>query len=208
MAGRDFSREVQTDDSLSFVLNESAVRMMGTTPDEILLKDFQYAGVKGRVIGVVRDFHFESLHEPIVPLVFASRPFYNSISIRVSGGNMQAALQHLEQVWQEFLPHRPFEYSFLSLQYQRLYEGEQKHAKLFLIFSGLAIFIASLGLFGLATYNTLQRIKEIGIRKVLGAPASSIVTLLSKEMLILILIANAIAWPAAWYFSDQNQHLL
>ena len=203
VAGRDFSKEIKTDDSLAFVLNESAVAMMGMTPDEILTRDFQYGGVRGRVIGVVKDFHFESLHEPIVPLVFHPARFFGNISVQIPGSQMQDALAHIEKVWKEFVPQRPFEYSFLSMQYEDLYSGERKQGQLFIAFSALAIFIASLGLFGLATFNTLQRIKEIGIRKVLGASVVNIVQLLSREMIILILIANVIAWPVAWYFMDQ-----
>jgi putative ABC transport system permease protein len=203
VAGRNFSKSIKTDDSLAFILNESAVEMIGMSADELLSRDFQYGGVKGRVVGVVKDFHFESLHEPIVPLVFHPARFYGNISVRISGNQMQDALQHIEKVWKNFLPHRPFEYSFLSMQYEQLYLAEKKQGQLFIAFSGLAIFIASLGLFGLATFNTLQRLKEIGIRKVLGASVGNIVQLLSREMIMLILVANLIAWPIAWYFTDQ-----
>jgi putative ABC transport system permease protein len=202
-AGRNFSKEIKSDDSLAFVLNESAVQMIGWTNDEAPGKVLQYGGVKGQVIGVVRDFHFESLHEPIVPLVFHLSPFFNRLSVAIAGKEMQAGVAHIEKTWKEFLPQRPFEYSFLSDQYRDLYEGEQKQSQLFLIFSGLAIFIASLGLFGLATFNTLQRIREIGIRKVLGASVPTILKLLSTEIVILVLIANLIAWPVAWYFMNQ-----
>lgn len=203
VTGRNFSRDVKTDDSLAFILNESAVKMIGLSPEEILNKDFQYGGVKGRAIGVVKDFHFESLHEPIVPIVFHPSRFYSNISIRVAGNDMQGAIGHIENVWKDFVPQYPFEYSFLSMRYQQLYEAEQKQAQLFTTFSGLAIFIASLGLFGLATFNTMQRVKEIGIRKVLGASVGNIVQLLSREIITLILLANLIAWPVAWYFMDQ-----
>jgi putative ABC transport system permease protein len=101
------------------------------------------------------------------------------------------------------LPGRPFEYQFMDDRYGRLYEAEQKEGTLFTIFSGMAIFIACLGLFGLATFNTMQRVKEIGIRKVLGASIPGILTLLSKEIIILIAIANVVAWPVAWYFMNQ-----
>jgi putative ABC transport system permease protein len=101
------------------------------------------------------------------------------------------------------LPGRPFEYQFMDDRYGRLYESEQKEGKLFTIFSCLAIFIACLGLFGLATFNTMQRVKEIGIRKVLGASVPGILALLSKEIVVLILIANAIAWPVAWFFMSK-----
>lgn len=203
VAGRNFSKDIQSDDSLAFVLNESAVAMMSMTPEEIVSRDFQYGGVKGRVIGVVRDFHFESLHEPIVPLVFHAGDSYSRISIQASANKMQDAIHHIETVWNQFIPHRPFEYDFLSMQYANLYSAEKKQGQLFVSFSVIAIFIASLGLFGLATFNTLQRIKEIGIRKVLGASVPNIVKLLSAEMIVLILLANVIAWPVGWYFTDQ-----
>jgi putative ABC transport system permease protein len=203
ISGRNFSKEIKSDDSLAYVLNESAVKLIGETPQSILTKEFQYGNVKGRVIGVVKDFHFESLHEEIVPVVFHASPFYNRLSVKIAGNEMQTGLQHIEKVWKEFLPHRPFEYSFLSEQYSRLYESEQKQAQLFTIFAGVAILIACLGLFGLATFNTLQRVKEIGIRKVLGASVVNIVQLLSTEIIVLVVIANIIAWPVAWYFMNQ-----
>ncbi len=202
-SGRNFSKEIKTDDSIAFVLNEAAVKMIGETNESILTKEFQYGGIKGRVIGVVKDFHFESLHEEIVPVVFHPSRFYNRLSVRIAGDNMQTGLQHIEKVWKEFLPHRPFEYSFLSQQYTQLYNSEQQQGQLFTIFAGLAILIACLGLFGLATFNTLQRVKEIGIRKVLGASVINIVQLLSREIIVLVLIANLIAWPVAWYFMNQ-----
>ena len=202
-AGRNFSKAIQSDDSLAFILNESAVAMMGMTPQEILTKDFQYGNVKGRVIGVVRDFHFESLHEPIVPVVFHPGRSYGNISVQVAGNQMQVALGHIEKVWKEFLPHQPFEYDFLSMKYTKLYSSEQKQGQLFIVFSTLAIFIASLGLFGLASFNTLQRLKEIGIRKVMGASVGNIVQLLSNEIIVLLFLSNLIAWPIAWYFTDQ-----
>lgn len=203
ISGRNFSKEVQSDDSLAFILNESAVKMVGLSPEEILTRDFQYAGTRGRVIGVVKDFHFESLHEPIVPMVFHQGDGFGSISIKLAGNNMQEGLRHIERVWRDFMPQRPFEYRFLSMQYEQLYNNEQRQGQLFTVFAGLAILIACLGLFGLATFNTLQRVKEIGIRKVLGASVFSIVQLLSREIIVLILVANVIAWPLAWYFMDQ-----
>ncbi|MFZ1807249.1 MAG: FtsX-like permease family protein, partial [Cyclobacteriaceae bacterium] len=112
-------------------------------------------------------------------------------------------VQQIEKVWNEFLPNRPFEYEFLDQRYRQLYEAEQSQSQLFTIFSGLAIFIACLGLFGLATFNTLQRVKEIGIRKVLGASVPTILGLLSKEIVVLIVAANLIAWPVAWLLMNK-----
>ena len=205
LKGRNFSREIKTDDSLAFILNEAAVNMIGWSLDEAVGKDFQYGNTRGKVIGVVKDFHFESLHEPIVPVVFSpnSSGSYRTLSIKIVGKDVQQGIAHVEKVWKEFLPNRPFEYSFLSERYRQLYLSEQKQGQLFTLFSGLAIFIACLGLFGLATFNTLLRVKEIGIRKILGASMPSLLTLLSKEILVLVLIANLIAWPVGWYFMRQ-----
>jgi putative ABC transport system permease protein len=200
-AGRDFSRDIKSDDSLAFIINEAAAKTLGwKTNDEGLNKDFQYGTVKGKLIGVVRDFHFESLHQRILPMIFlpVKQSYYNFLTVKISGDHFQEGIAHLEKVWKSFLPSRPFEYQFTNDRYRRLYEAEQKENQLFTIFSALAIFIASLGLFGLATFNTLQRIKEIGIRKVLGASVPSILQLLSKEIVMLVLAANVIAWPIAW----------
>lgn len=203
--GRDLSRDITNDDSLSFIVNETAAKAYGwTNLADGLDKDFSYANIKGKLVGVVQDFHFESLHQSIVPIVFYSRPgIFSDLSIRIAAGQTQQGLAHIEKVWKEFLADRPFTYAFVSEDYQRLYLEEQKQNQLFTIFSGLAIFIACLGLFGLATFNTLQRVKEIGIRKVLGASVPNILGLLSKEIVILILLANLIAWPLAWYFMQQ-----
>ena len=204
-SGRDFSRKVKTDDSLAYVINEASVKALGWKSNEVIGKEFQYGGVTGKIIGVVSDFHFESLHQRIVPMIFlpVKQSFYNYLTVKIAGSNFQDGIEHLQKVWKSFLPIRPFEYQFTSDRYQRLYEAEQKENQLFTIFSALAIFIASLGLFGLATFNTLQRIKEIGIRKVLGASVPSILGILSKEIVMLVLIANLVAWPVAWLMMNK-----
>jgi putative ABC transport system permease protein len=203
VSGRNFSKEIITDDSLGFVINETAAKMIGLTNEEAVGQVLQNGQTKGRIIGVVKDFHFESLHEPIVPAVFIGQNDFNTISILISESEMKPALAHLEKVWNQFVPHQPFSYSFLSDRYSDLYKSEKSQNELFIIFAALAIFIASMGLFGLATFNTLQRSKEVSIRKVLGAPVGSILQLLSQEILILILIANVISWPIAWYFMSE-----
>ncbi|MEQ9591941.1 MAG: FtsX-like permease family protein [Cyclobacteriaceae bacterium] len=205
IAGRNFSKSVPTDDSLAFIINETAARDYGfNSPQEGISKDFSYGGVVGKLVGVVKDFHFESLHQTIIPMVFhMDRDRYNVVSVKIASNNVQDGLQHLEKIWKEFLPNRPFEYRFIDDRYRQLYEAEQRQSQLFTIFSGLAIFIACLGLFGLATFNTLQRVKEIGIRKVLGASVPTILALLSKEIVLLILISSMIAWPIAWIFMNK-----
>ena len=203
--GRKFSKEILTDDSLAFIINEAAAKEIGwKNPEEYLDKEFLYADVKGKLIGIVEDFNFESLHQQIRPMIFwQRRDNYNALSIKINSDPMKEGLAQLEKVWKSFLPARPFDYQFLSERYRSLYEAEQKQSQLFTAFAGLAIFIASLGLFGLATFNTMQRIKEIGIRKVLGASIPNILTLLSKEIIILIIAANVVAWPLAWYFMNK-----
>jgi putative ABC transport system permease protein len=205
-AGRNFSKSIPTDDTLAFIINEAAARAIGwKTNEEAIDTDFQYGGINGKLIGIVKDFHFESLHQRVVPMVFLPRKQAGSnyLAIKIASDKMTEGISHLEKIWRTMLPGRPFEYQFLDEKYQLLYEAEQKEGMLFTIFSGMAIFIACLGLFGLATFNTMQRVKEIGIRKVLGASVPSILRLLSKEIVILIVIANALAWPIAWIFMNK-----
>ncbi len=208
-AGRTFSKDIPTDDSLAFILNEAAAKAIGwATPEEGIGKDFGYGGTTGKLIGIVKDFHFESLHQEVAPMIFipTRQGGSNFLSVKIAGTQMQDGLTHLEGIWKRMLPGIPFEYQFMDDRYGRLYEAEQKEGKLFTIFSAMAIFIACLGLFGLATFNTMQRVKEIGIRKVMGASVPSILALLSKEIVSLILIANLLAWPIAWYFMNQWLH--
>ncbi len=200
VSGRNFSEDIASDDSTSFILNEAAVRMVGWTNEDAVGRTIMNRETTGTVVGVVQDFHFESLHQSIVPMIFNgnSNRFYD-LSVRVAAADMPEALAHMEATWKQFVPDQPFAYEFLSDSYRQLYDSERSQNELFIIFATLAIFIAAMGLFGLATFSTQQRTKEVSIRKVLGAPVSSILRLLSQEIIILILIANVIAWPIAWY---------
>jgi putative ABC transport system permease protein len=204
-AGRNFSKNIPTDDSLAFIINETGANALGwKTYTDKINTDFQYAGVTGKLVGVVKDFHFESLHQPISPTIFLiKKDNFDYFSARISTNDMQASLDYLHKVWKQYLPNRPFDYEFVSENYQRLYQAEAKQNQLFTIFSGMAVFIACMGLFGLATFNTLQRFKEIGIRKVLGASVINILVLLASEILLLVVIAGAIACPLAWYLMTQ-----
>lgn len=204
IAGRNFSKSIQTDDSLAFIINDAAAKALGWTNYQSHIdEEFEYANVRGKLIGIVRDFHFESLHQEIVPMIFIGSNNFGFLSIKIAGQKEKEALAHIEKVWKQFLPARPFDYSFLDENYQALYNAEQKQSTLFTVFAGLAIFIASLGLFGLATFNAMQRMKEIGIRKVLGASVGQILGLLSKEIVLLILVSNLLAWPLAWYLMTE-----
>lgn len=201
VAGRPFSRDYGLD-TAGFIVNEAAVKAMGLTSNEVAVgKNFSYNGNKGKIIGVINDFHFESLHQQIIPLVLLipKDGDYNRLSIKVSGNNITSALAYIEQTWKQFLPESPFTYTFLDDRFEDLYRAEQQQGTLFTIFAGIAIVIACLGLFGLSAFAINQRIKEIGIRKVIGASVPSIVTLLSKDFLKLVAIATVISFPIAWY---------
>ncbi len=202
-AGRNFSREYGTD-TASFILNEAAVKTIGwKSPQEAIGKDFKYGNTKGHIIGVMADFHFESMHQHIVPLVLRlpppSQPYFNDLSVKISGNNVQSSLGLIEKTWHAVYPETPYQYTFLDANFAKLYQSEQRQGTLFTVFACVAIFIACLGLFGLSAFTITQRVKEIGVRKVLGANVSSIVALLSKDFLKLVIIAAVIAFPVAWY---------
>jgi putative ABC transport system permease protein len=211
VAGRSFSKAIPSDEKAAFVLNEAAARALGWTPEDATGKRFgsqfiedwqrgQWVWKDGRVIGVVKDVYFESLRERIVPMVFFIQPnMAGNFLIRVRPDEIQGTLRFLRQKWQEFNPNRPFEYSFLDERFDQLYRAEERQGQIFGTFALLAIFVACLGLFGLASFTAEQRTKEIGVRKVLGASVANIVALLSKEFLLLVGVANLIAWPVAYY---------
>jgi putative ABC transport system permease protein len=205
VAGRNFSRDFSMDTSI-FILNESAVKAIGwKSPQEAIGRNFMYGGTKGKVIGVIADFHFESLQHKIVPMVLVNPPTtptdsrFNSLSIKLAGNNIPASLASVEKIWKTYLPELPYQYTFLDENFNKLYQSEQRQGTIFTTFACIAIFIACLGLFGLSAFEITQRVKEIGVRKVLGAKVSSIVTLLSKDFLKLVLVATLIAFPIAWY---------
>ena len=206
VAGRNFSREFSTDTS-SFLINQAAARVLGfNDPADAIGKDFGYGGVRGKLIGVFNDFHFESMHENIVPLVLImprNANNYGAISIKVSGSNMTGTLAQIENTWKKFLPETPYQYTFLDENFNRLYRAELRQKRIFSTFSILAIVIACLGLFGLSAFTISQRVKEIGIRKVLGANINTIVSLLSKDFLKLVVISAVIAFPVAWWFMEK-----
>ena len=202
-AGRNFSQDFPTD-STGFVLNETGAKMLGWKIQDAVGKRIVYGGIKGSIIGIMHDFHFESLHQQIVPLILLPLTNnYNAISVKLSGNNIAGSLAHLENTWKKFLPETPFDYTFLDDRFGKLYASEQKQGTIFTVFAGIAIFIACLGLFGLSAFTISQRVKEIGIRKVLGADVSNIVTLLSADFMKLVIVAAVIAFPLAWYMMHQ-----
>jgi putative ABC transport system permease protein len=201
VAGRGFSREFATDTTQAMVLNEAAIKMFGySSPQQAIGKRFKQWGREGKIIGVMKDFHFRSLQQPIKPLSMRIEPGgCNLVSINVSAANLPATIAAVENKWKALIPNRPFSYFFLDEYFDKQYRAEERFGKLFLNFAILAIFISCLGLLGLASYSTIQRTKEIGIRKVLGASVSNIVNLLSKDFLKLVAISSLIAFPVAWF---------
>lgn len=152
------------------------------------------------IIGVVKDFHFESLHQEISPIIFFIRKGdYRNISVRISPENIPLTMAFLKEQWSEYRPNYPFDYFFIDENFDELYRSEEKLGQVFGAFALLAIFIACLGLFGLASFTAEKRTKEIGIRKVLGAPVLGIIYLLSKEFTKWVIVANVIAWPLAYF---------
>lgn len=211
-AGRDFQRSdfavMDTSNSYAnfkqpFIINETLAAKLGWEPDQAIGRTIE-KNAAGPVVGVVKDFNFESLHEPVKPLViFLSQDLVRTFMIRVNGHDMQPVISRLETLWKQRVAHRPFEYHFLDEDYNRLYQAEQRTSSLFGVSAGLAILLACLGLFGLAAFTTMQRIKEIGIRRVLGAGVGNIALLLSKNFLVLVCISILVAVPLAWYAGDR-----
>lgn len=208
VAGRAYDQAIQTDDSLALIVNEKLVQNMGwESPEEAIGKRFNYRGqMRGRVIGVVKDYNFASKHHPIGPFVITlnTRPqafnlFIKYVAVKIDGTQMQDAIADLEKAWVSVLPERPFDFFFLDDRINDSYKSEQKLSDVTVIFSALAILVACLGLFGLATFSVEQRTKEIGVRKVLGISTSQIMLLLSREFMILICLAFVIAIPLAYY---------
>ncbi len=199
--GRDFSIDLETDKE-AFLINESAANQWDSAAWEG--KHIGWAR-KGRpVIGVVEDFHFADLKQEIRPLVITYSPgWYAYMAIRIRPENIFQSIEDLEATWNQFEPDRPFTPFFLDDRLNQIYESERKISQMVGYFSIISIFLAALGLLGLTNYSTLLRVKEIGVRKVLGASVFSILKLLSKDYALLVIIANLIAWPAAWYFSQE-----
>jgi len=202
-AGRNFSADLQTDLEQSCIINETAAKKFGWhNPVGKTISTLSQSRKfnEKTVIGVVKDFHFESLHKQISPLYIGyTSHAINSLSVRITTENIPKTLAFLREKIGQFDPHRPFEYTFLEESFDAQYRAEERLGRIFSYFSVLAIFVACLGLFGLASFTAEQRTKEIGIRKVLGASVSGIVVLLSKEFAKWVLIANAIAWPIAYF---------
>jgi putative ABC transport system permease protein len=208
VAGRNFSKEMKTDQDAAYIINETAANELGfSTPDQALGQTLLWNTwrkpdfvKKGQVVGVVKDFHFKSLYDKMEPAVLQVYPeAYWKVAVKMKTADISNTLAYVQKVWSKFTPDYPIEYRFLDESFDQMYKAEDKLKSLLWIFTAITVFVACLGLFGLAAYGAERRKKEIGIRKVLGASVEGIVLLLSKEFVKLVVVALLIASPMAWY---------
>ncbi|HEX5171895.1 MAG TPA: ABC transporter permease [Cyclobacteriaceae bacterium] len=204
IAGRNFSREFVADDSTAFIINESAMKHFGWTPESAIGKKVSQSGRTGKIIGVCRNFYYRSLHHNIEPLILLiNSKTYNTIALKIKSEDMPAVVAEIQQIWKNVAPEYPFGFTFLDQDYQRLYKTDFRLGKIAGIFSTLAIFIGSLGLLGLTSFSISRRVKEIGVRKILGASVMQIILLMSKEFTGLIGIAFLISIPVTYYLISE-----
>lgn len=215
IAGRDFSKDRTSDEKRAFIINESAVKEFGLgTPQKAIGRPLYWEEwapadslnpvKKGEVIGVVQDFHYKSLHEKVTPSVIQIYPAVSfKVAVKISTADMHNTISFINDTWNKFSPGYPLDYQFMDETYGKMYESEQKLGKLLWVFTLMTIVIGCMGLFALAAFSAEQRIKEIGIRKVLGASVLSLAGLLAKNFLQLVLIASVIAFPLAWWAMHQ-----
>jgi putative ABC transport system permease protein len=212
LAGRDFSKDRPSDEHDAFIISEAGAKMLGHTDvskalgHKILWNKWDDSNTQkeGTIVGVIKDLHLNSLHQSVTPVLLQIWPdAYNTLSLRVKGEDIPGTIAHLESTWKKLESSWPFEYKFLDSNFDKLYKSETKLATLFTFFTGFAIFVACLGLFGLVVYSTTQRFKEISIRKVLGAKESQLIVELGKTYVLLICIAFVIAIPFSYYAADQ-----
>ena len=201
VAGRAFSRDMATDSTQAMVINEATAKVLGySTPQQAIGRRFSQWGRDGKIIGVLKDFHVRSLQQAIKPLTMRIEPdSWWQLSVHVAARDLPNTMAAIEKQWNVLVPGRPFTYNFLDASFDKQYRGEERFGNLFFYFSILAIVVSCLGLLGLVAYSTVQRTKEIGIRKVMGASVLNVVTLLSKDLIKLVLIAVIIAVPVVWY---------
>jgi putative ABC transport system permease protein len=206
IAGRDFSSQFPTDTTEAVLINKTAAAKLGWTPQQAIGKwIFNSTGdsKKRRIIGVVDNFNFQSLKQDINALVISPAEDRRQILVRLKPGNLQADIALVKNAYNKAAPAYPFEYKFLDQQFDELYQKDIRQQTILSVFAGLAIFVACLGLFGLASFTATKRFKEIGVRKVLGSSVQGIVVLLSKDLLKPVLIATCIALPAGYWVMNK-----
>lgn len=202
IAGRDFSASFPTDTTNAVLINKTAATKLGWTPEQAIGKWIENTvqdTIKRRIIGVVADFNFESLKSNIEPLVIAPNKDRRVALIKLQPANIKGGVALIEKAYKKVASAYPFEYSFLDQQFGELYKKDIRQQTILSVFAGLAIFVACLGLFGLASFTVTKRFKEIGVRKILGSSVNGIVVLLSKDLLKPVLIATCIALPAGYW---------
>lgn len=204
LQGRGFIKSMGTDKERSVIINETAAKRIGwDDPVGKTVKMSSWGEEPMKIIGVVRDYHTMSLHQKIEPLVITNHRDYRFFSMKISAGDISGTIAGIKTKWAEAYPGRAFDYFFLDDSFDKLYRSEEKIYSIFSAFAVIALSISCLGLFGLAAYMTEKRTKEVGIRKVLGAHVGGIIMLLSKEFTQWVIVANIIAWPAAYYLMDR-----
>ncbi len=200
LAGRNFDRASKADDTTAFIINETAMKDFGWTTQDALGKKVDQGGKKGFIIGVMKDFHYESLHHKVEPLMVNLRPnSFSVLSLKINSSEIPVVVAQVEKEWKALVPTLPFRYSFLDQDYDKLYKADTQLSKVASVFSGLAIFVGCLGLLGLTSFSVERRIKEIGIRKVLGASVGNVIFMISKEFVGLILLSFVVAIPVTYY---------
>ena len=194
-----FFQDFPTDKTESFLINEEFARLMGH--EDPIGKSFSFWDQKGKIVGVIENFHFQPLRRKIEPLIirWSQLNWTNFLFLRIAPEGIAKTLGTVHGTWGKVLPDIPFSYQFLDEDFATMYRSEERTGTLLKIFTGMAILVACLGLFGLASYGAEQRTREIGIRKVLGASTQGIVALMCREFLLLIGLANLIAWPVAYF---------
>jgi putative ABC transport system permease protein len=201
VAGRSFSEQYAADTTESMLINETALRKLGfsSAAEAIGVKVDMYPK-DAKVIGVYKDFHFQSLQKAVEPLAMRILPRnFRLLSIQIESLNVRQTVEAIEKEWKQLVPERPMEFTFLDESFNKQYDSEIKFAQVFSVFTTIAIIIACLGLFGLALFSVQQRTKEIGIRKVLGASIVNIGAMLSKDFIVLVVVAILVASPIGWY---------
>jgi putative ABC transport system permease protein len=208
IAGRNFSGDYQTDNGKAYIINENLARELlqddkSSKLESLIGKRFGFGGMDsvGSIIGITKNFNFNSLHHKVETLCLLSQKDwgYSEMSVRLKGNDPKQAIEQVKAIWKKVVPEYPIDYKFLDEHFNELYKSDKQVSEVVGILAGLAILISCLGLFGLASFSAEKRIKEIGIRKVLGASVQSMVSLLSVDFVRLVILANLIAWPIAWF---------
>jgi putative ABC transport system permease protein len=202
--GENFKWQSEKDTFNNFIVNETAVKLMGATVKNVIGKKVTFYGAKGSIIGVVKDFNFKPLSSGIEPFIFRYQPWsaYFNLFVKTVPGKTAEAINQIQKFYKKYEPETPLEFTFLNESIDQLYKTDKRTASVILLFACLTVFVGCLGLFGLTVFAAEQRIKEVGIRKVLGAGVLSITQLLSQDFLKLVLLSVIIAFPVAWYASD------